>query len=58
VTIFRNDYFGFAGILGVRVINLVSVNKHDQVGILLDSAGLPKITRLWAMVGSGICTPV
>ena len=54
VTLLGDDDLGHAGFLaGVLGVVLVAVDEHDDVGILLDSAGFTQVTHHRALVGAG-----
>src|SRR3989338_9802328 len=50
VTLLADDNFGGALELRILVVNLVTIKKQDQVGILLDSAGFAQIRHHRALV--------
>src|SRR5690606_3260884 len=52
VTLFTNNNFSRAFIGRVRVVDLVTVNKQDQVSILLNSAGFAQVTHYRTFVGA------
>jgi hypothetical protein len=58
VTLFADDDFGHTGIFGILVVVVVAVNEHDDVGILLDGAGLSQVTHHGAFVGALLNTSV
>ena len=39
ITVFANDDFGAAFILGFFVVVLLAVHHHDDIGVLFDGAG-------------------
>ena len=51
---FGNDNFGFAGvgIVLITVVDFIAVDKHHDIGVLLQGAGFPQIRQLGAFVGS------
>jgi len=54
VTLFADDHLGNApaGIVLALIVDLVPVQKTDQVRILLNRTGLAKVRKLGAFVGS------
>src|SRR5690606_42085361 len=50
VTLFADNDFGGASFFRFLVINLIPVNKHDQVGILLDPPRFTQAGRYRAFV--------
>src|SRR5690606_11482655 len=52
VTLLADDDFGNALVLGFRVIHLVPVDEHDDVGVLLDSTGLAQVGVHRTLVGA------
>src|SRR5690606_34703735 len=51
VPLFTDDDFGNALVFGFRVIDLVPVDEHDDVGVLLDGPRLTQVGVDRALVG-------
>ena len=49
-----DDDVRLAGPLGLLVVVLVAVDEHDQVGVLLDLAGLAEVRQERALVGASL----
>ncbi|MNO09283.1 hypothetical protein D3C81_2323450 [compost metagenome] len=47
-----DDQFGGASIGAFGVVNLIAVNKQDQVGILLDGARFAQVSQYRALVAA------
>ena len=43
ITLLADDDLGDALVFGIRVIDLIAVNKHDDVGVLLDRPGFTQV---------------
>ena len=56
VTVLGDVNFGDILLLGLRVVKFFAVNKHHDVRILLDSAGLTKVGKLRNMTGQWFST--
>ena len=54
VPLFADDKFGdaFIGIVLCFVVDLVAINKADDVGILLYGSRLPEVGKLGPLVGA------
>ena len=50
VTVLTNDNFGNSLFFGILVVDLVSVNKQNQVGVLLDRTRFAEVRGLWSLV--------
>src|SRR3954471_8946037 len=52
VAVLGDDEVGLARAVGVLVVVLVAVDEHDEVGVLLDLAGLAQVGEHRALVGA------
>src|SRR3954462_12890949 len=52
VAVLGDDEVGLARAVGVLVVVLVAVDEHDEVGVLLDLAGLTQVGEHRALVGA------
>jgi hypothetical protein len=60
VSLFADNYFRNtpAGVILALVVNLITVQKTDQVSILFNGAGLSQVRKLGTFVGPGFQAPV
>src|SRR3954447_10888642 len=54
VAVLGDDQVGLTRAVGVLVVVLVAVDEHDEVGVLLDLAGLAQVGEHRALVGAGL----
>ena len=52
VALFADDDFRDALVRGVLIIDFIPVNKHDDVGVLFDGAGLAQVGHDRPLVGA------
>ncbi|MNR29179.1 hypothetical protein D3C85_1465500 [compost metagenome] len=52
ITVLADDQFGGTLCLAVLVIDLIPIDEQDQVGVLLDGAGLAQVGQQWAFVAA------
>lgn len=56
LTLFADDDFGDAFMLGLRVVILISVNEHDHVSVLFNSTAFAQISVDWAFIWTSLNT--
>src|SRR5689334_7775745 len=52
VAVLADDHLGDVRVVGLLVVDHVAVDEEDDVGVLLDSAGLAQVRELGALVGA------